>query len=82
MTHPALPQELQGLVGQKADGEGRKAKLSLVVNQSLDEALSSKLKEVYGQNDKLNKAIDKALKSMKATDVPQDDDESDDANGG
>jgi CRISPR-associated protein Csb1 len=80
MTHPALPPELQGLVGQKAEGAGRKAKLSLVVNQSLDEALSSKLKEVYGQNDKLNKAIDKALMSMKATDEPQDDDESDDAN--
>lgn len=78
MTHPTLPRELQGLVGQKAEGEGKKAKLSLVVNQSLDEALASKLKEVYGHNAKLNTAIDKVLKSLKTAGESRDDVESDD----
>ncbi len=80
LAHPTLPRELQGAVEQKTTGEGKKAKLSLVINQGLDDSKSAKLKELYGQNDKLNKAIDKVLKSMKAGDEPQNE-ELDDADG-
>jgi CRISPR-associated protein Csb1 len=64
-THPSLPSELASLVEQKTEGQGKKAKLSLVIRGPLDEAQMAKLKDAYGRNDKLSKAIDKAVNSMK-----------------
>jgi CRISPR-associated protein Csb1 len=81
LSHPVLPPELHGTVVQKVEGEGKKAKLSLIISQPLDEALSSKLKGLYGQNDKLSKAIDKAIKALKTADEPQDEDDSSDTDG-
>ena len=81
MTHPKLPPDLDGLVGQKSEGEGKKAKLYLVISQSLDEAQAAKLKGVYGQNDKLNKAIDRTLKSIKTAGEAKNDDDPDDDDG-
>jgi hypothetical protein len=68
VMHPALPDELESMVEQKSEGVGKKAKLSLLIKQALDEAQTTTLKEAYGQNDAMNKAIDKALKSMKTGD--------------
>jgi CRISPR-associated protein Csb1 len=81
MTHPAVPNELKGLVEQKTEGEGKKAKLALVIKQLLDDAQTARLKHIYGQNDKINKAIDKVLKTMTEGGEIQAEDDSEDSNG-
>ncbi len=80
-THPPLPDELRDLVEQKTAGEGKKPKLSLVVKRPLNEAQTAALKAAYGQNDKLNKDIDKAVGSMKADGETQDEDRPDNGDG-
>lgn len=80
-SHPTLPRELEGLVEQKAEGDGKKAKLSLVISHALDETQAARLKEAYGRIPKLNSAIDKAIKSLKADDESGTEDGPDDGDG-
>jgi CRISPR-associated protein Csb1 len=80
-SHPALPEELEGMVEQKREGEGRKARLSLVILKRLTEDQASTLKEVYGNQAKVNKDIDKALKSLSRVEKTDDDDDTGDAEG-